>query len=186
MKKLTMFALLLVNLALAVFLVRSIKVEIETLNNTHILESKIIKKLDFLRELQRIHKSQKGTYAKTWRDLERFATDDSIYICSNKESVEFNTNTQRELVTHKIDTLGSISVMDSIFSKTGYDPQHLSSVPGLSHDYTFELSAKCIKKQGLNIEVLEVKCPVKTNPRKSSRFLKFGSLESASLAGNWK
>ena len=98
-----------------------------------------------------------------------------------------------EETTLYLDTLGSISVVDSIFSNLiSFNPQKMKYVPGYDN-VEFEMWAGQIEKGGVSVNVVEVRNPKPIDPdRKESneaninKPLRFGSRTSITTAGNWE
>ncbi len=98
-----------------------------------------------------------------------------------------------EETTLYLDTLGSISVIDSVFSKyKSFNPNSMKFVPGYEN-VVFEMWAGQIEKGGVSVNVVEVRNPKPVDPdRKESneaninKPLRFGSRTSITTAGNWE
>lgn len=182
MKRTSIIILLIsANFFLAFKLIHSVQKEIKYQERIKAAEFNIISKLIFIRDLQVVFKSQKGRYAKTWEELGLFARKDTIFIVQTKELPVLDETDMVRIVKIAKDTLGQISVSDSIFSKSPYSERELSRIPGYK-DYHFKLKTATTTFGGVNIEVIEVSSPISVEGRPH---LKFGSLASPTLAGNW-
>ena len=98
------------------------------------------------------------------------------------------------IVVH-IDTLGTVSVFDSMFNAVKYPNLNLSRlkyIPG-TENKEFDLFTDEITKGGVKVDVIEVRDTAPVNPvRKESnearnkKPLRFGSRTDVTTAGNWE
>ena len=94
-----------------------------------------------------------------------------------------------------IDTLGTVNVYDSLFSRNRYphlDLDRLKYIPGTDNK-VFDLFADEIVKGGVTVDVVEVRdtAPVnpnrkETNEARNRQPLRFGSRTEVTTAGNWE
>ena len=173
MKKGAYILLLLANGLLMFVLVNSIKTQIEVNEQTSRLEAKIKGKLLFIRDLQKVYQSQFGIYAQTWEELEEYASNGNIYTIQKSEKHKFDPAANREISSLTYDTLNSISVLDSIFKSSNYNPEELGKVPGFDGK-NFVITTNKINYGTTEIETIQVQCPAITNPKTRNKKL-FGS-----------
>ena len=98
--------------------------------------------------------------------------------------VEYYNTIYREIQfkdTMLIDTLGTVSVLDSLFKK-GYAIDSLAYVPPINK-LQFELRAGVINKSKIDVPVFEARDP---DPYDKRRTLIIGSMTEANLNGNWQ
>ena len=120
MKKVSSSILLILNLFLVYWIFNSVKSEVGQQAALLDRQKRIVDKLKFIRELQIIHKNQKGNYAKSWKDLTRFGNEDSVFVIVEREipvPEDAGLSSDREYV---MDTIRMTSVYDSLVSKYTY------------------------------------------------------------------
>jgi len=98
----------------------------------------------------------------------------------------------KEETTVSFDTLGSVSVIDSLFNERkfpDFDLDKLAIVPG-SGGKQFEFFADKIERNSYMISVFEIRDPAPINPERrlnnNEKALRVGSRTDASTEGNWK
>ena len=179
----------------------------ETKNDRYQL---VIKNLIDIRDSQLAHKDIKGSFQSDWSSLVQFIENDSFTITQRRDSSIIDkeltkryggVKTFKDIVI--IDTLGFISVKDSLFK---YDERYrnMMKVPFSENDnVNFELSAGFINENNINVPVFEAKVKksvilhdqainliLKENEVQSvdgvnGSTLKIGSMVSANTNGNW-
>ncbi|ERM82435.1 hypothetical protein P872_18150 [Rhodonellum psychrophilum GCM71 = DSM 17998] len=154
-------------------------------------EARIIEKLQMLRDAQIAYQATHGEYAGNWKDLEKFIEEGKIWLIQRKESTTL-LEYGKEEITVKIDTLGSVNVMDSLFNERKYpnfNLQNLHIVPG-SGGKQFEFFADKIERSQRQIGVFEIRDPDPINPKRRAnnkeKALRVGSRTDSSTAGNWE
>jgi len=190
--KLYTYGTLVLALLLAIFLVNRIKFSIDEEARINTAESKVINKLKLIREAQIAFQSVNGEYANQWDSLLNFIENGKIFIIQRREETVL-LDYGAEETTLYLDTLGNVSVLDSIFSTyPNFDAQNLVYVPGYEN-VKFEFWASKIEKGGVEVDVVEVRNPKPFDPdRKESneaninKPLRFGSRTSITTAGNWE
>lgn len=190
--KLYTYGTLVVALGLAIFLVNSIKFSIDEEARITTAESKVINKLKLIREAQIAFQSVNGEYANHWDSLLNFIEKGEIFLIQRREETVL-LDYGAEETTLYLDTLGSISVLDSIFSPyPNFDAQSLVYVPGYDN-VKFEFWASKIEKGGVEVDVVEVRNPKpfdrdrkEENEANINKPLRFGSRTSITTAGNWE
>jgi len=191
--KIITWALVPVILFMSYFLYASIKDRIDQIETIKNVEAKVIEKLKIIREAEIAYLSVNGNYTSNWDSLAKFIESGKFYILDKKEQSEL-TSYGAENIKVVIDTVGVISVKDSLFPATKYpnlDVANLSTVPGSGKK--FNIYADEIEKNGIKIDVLEVSDPAPVNPdRKESnealnkKPLRIGSREDVTTGGNWE
>jgi len=190
--KIYTYSALVVAILLAGYLINSIKISIDNEARIFKMESKIIDKLKIIREAQIAYQGVNGEFTSDWNKLINFIDSGTIYIIQRREEtvlLEYGA----EETTLYLDTLGNISVKDSLFSKySNFDSKSLSLVPGLDNIH-FKMWSGKIEKGGVMVNVVEVRNPKPINQnRKESneanihKPLRFGSRISITTAGNWE
>ncbi|MDO9553208.1 MULTISPECIES: hypothetical protein [Rhodonellum] len=185
----------IVFLAIALFLgyklYMSVDDVVENEKTIALTEARIIEKLQMLRDAQIAYQATHGEYAGNWKDLEKFIEEGKIWLIQRKESTTL-LEYGKEEITVKIDTLGSVNVMDSLFNERKYpnfNLQNLHIVPG-SGGKQFEFFADKIERSQRQIGVFEIRDPDPINPKRRAnnkeKALRVGSRTDSSTAGNWE
>lgn len=157
-----------------------------------LMEAATIEKLEMLREAQIAYQASNGKYASTWDSLRTFIENGTIWMVQRTETTKL-LDYGAEEIKIAVDTLGSVSVMDSLFNERKYPEFNinlLSVVPG-SGGKQFEFFADKIEKTGgYLVNVFEIRDPSPINPARRvnnmEKALKVGSRTDASTEGNWK
>ena len=166
-------------------------------------ESRIVERLIDIRNAEVFYKQAKGCYTDNFDTL--------ICFCKNNEIPVVRLKPDLVDTTYVViyDTAGYISVVDSIAGKrTEFDIEAIRFVPYGESNTQFELNAGFIDRRGISVPVFEAKTPYESymkNPpsfysskewnnqlkelmNSGSRYngLKVGSMEEASIDGNWE
>ena len=190
--KLYTYGTLLLAAGLAFFLVSRIKYSIDEEARINSAEDKVIEKLKMIRDAQIAFQSVNGKYANEWDSLLNFVENGNIFLIQRREETVL-LDYGAEETTLYLDTLGSITVIDSLFSSiSNFKASNLIFVPGYEN-VKFEIWASKIEKGGVEVDVVEVRNPKPFDPnRKESneaninKPLRFGSRTSITTAGNWE
>ena len=190
--KLYTYGTLLFAAGLAFYLVNSIKYSIDEEARINAAEDKVIEKLKMIRDAQIAFQSVNGKYANEWDSLLNFVENGNIFLIQRREETVL-LDYGAEETTLYLDTLGSVTVIDSLFSSIpNFVASNLIYVPGYD-DVKFEIWASKIEKGGVEVDVVEVRNPKPFDPnRKESneaninKPLRFGSRTSITTAGNWE
>ena len=190
--KLYTYGTLLLAAGLAFFLVNSIKYSIDEEARIKAAEDKIIEKLKMIRDAQIAFQSVNGKFANEWDSLLNFVENGNIFLIQRREETIL-LDYGAEETTLYLDTLGSVTVIDSLFSSLpNFKASNLIFVPGYEN-VKFEIWASKIEKGGVEVDVVEVRNPKPFDPnRKESneaninKPLRFGSRTSITTAGNWE
>ncbi len=167
---------------------------------------KVISKLKDIRNAQEAYKSVNGRYAKDFNSLIGFVDTGKYTITQQRDSsyLEFDKAYGIDLLKEVkiIDTLGFVSVRDSLFKK---DDRYKSmmDVPGSQNGQKFEMKSDIIDKGGYKAPVFEAKVkkdlvlwdqPKDYLSRENAQIgveeingteIKVGSLTEVSTSGNW-
>jgi len=186
------------SLVLAWFLFSSIKSSIDKEKRIQFLEGKIVDKLVMIRDAQDAYKSVQGQYTSDWDKLINFIDTGSFYIIDRKETI-ITLDYGADSIYVQLDTIGTKSVLDSVFSSAKYPKFDLRALPYVPigepgwENLKFEMWADKIDKSGVLVDVVEVWNPKPWDEtrkddetRNSRRPLRFGSRTNVSTAGNWE
>ncbi len=190
--KIYTYSTLFLAILLAGYLVNSIKTSIDEEERINKMESKIIDKLKLIRSAQIAYQSVNGEYTSDWGKLINFIDSGEIYLIQRREEtilLEYGA----EETTLYLDTIGSISVIDSLYYNiSNFSSKSLPYVPGFEN-IKFKMWSGKIEKGGVMVNVVEVRNPkpVDINRRESNEAnihkpLRFGSRISITTAGNWE
>ncbi len=157
-----------------------------------LLEAATIEKLEMLRDAQLAYQASNGKYASTWDSLKMFIENGEIWLVERKETTKL-LDYGAEQTTVTFDTLGSVSVMDSLFNERKFPDLNLDLLPVVpgSGGKQFEFFANKIEKPGgYMVNVFEIRDPSPINPDRrlnnNEKALRVGSRTDASTEGNWK
>jgi|TARA_Y100000994_G_scaffold183074_1_gene151896 hypothetical protein len=186
------YGTLLLAAGLAFYLVNSIKFSIDEEARINEAEAKVIEKLKMIRSAQIAFQSVNGQFASEWDTLLNFIDSGNIFLIQRREETVL-LDYGAEETTLYLDTLGSVTVIDSLFSSIpNFVASNLINVPGYEN-VQFEIWASKIEKGGVEVDVVEVRNPKPFDPnRKESneaninKPLRFGSRTSITTAGNWE
>ena len=186
------YGTLLLAAGLAFYLVNSIKFSIDEEARINEAEAKVIEKLKMIRSAQIAFQSVNGQFASEWDTLLNFIDSGNIFLIQRREETVL-LDYGAEETTLYLDTLGSVTVIDSLFSSIpNFVASNLINVPGYEN-VQFEIWASKIEKGGVQVDVVEVRNPKPFDPnRKESneaninKPLRFGSRTSITTAGNWE
>ena len=186
------YGTLLLAAGLAFYLVNSIKFSIDEEARINEAEAKVIEKLKMIRSAQIAFQNVNGQFASEWDTLLNFIDSGNIFLIQRREETVL-LDYGAEETTLYLDTLGSVTVIDSLFSSIpNFVASNLINVPGYEN-VQFEIWASKIEKGGVEVDVVEVRNPKPFDPnRKESneaninKPLRFGSRTSITTAGNWE
>ncbi len=191
LSKILSYVVLAIAAVLAYFLVDGIKFKIDETERIAQIEERVIEKLKMIRDAQKAYQSSNGQYTDNWDSLLNFIETGKIWIIERKETTTLLDYGQEE-ITVTYDTLGSVQVMDSLFSADkvpNFRLETLPIIPG-SNGKRFELFADKIEKSGVMVSVFEVRDVAPVNPARrknnNEKALRVGSRTDVSTAGNWE
>jgi hypothetical protein len=124
--------------------------------------------------------------------LKTFIQTGEIFLVQRTETTKLLDYGAEEIKV-SFDTLGSVSVMDSLFSAKKFPDLNLDLLPVVpgSGGKQFEFFADKIEKTGgYMVNVFEIRDPSPLNPDRrannNEKALRVGSRTDASTEGNWK
>ncbi|ADV50179.1 hypothetical protein Celal_2901 [Cellulophaga algicola DSM 14237] len=184
----------------------SVNAPIEFANVKQERFQKVINSLKDIRNSQEAYKSAKGEYAKDFNSLISFVENGKYTITQQRDTsfLEFNKQFGIDMLVEKkiIDTLGFVSVKDSLFKKdTRY--KTMMNVPTALKGEKFTMDATKIDKSGFSAAVFEAKVakevvlgdqPKDLVAREKTYInveevngpdIRVGSMEEVSINGNW-
>lgn len=121
---------------------------------------KVIDRLKDIRNAQVAFKSVNGIYSSSFDELIKFVDSAQFTIIQKRDSSYmqydrvYRIDMLREVIV--IDTLGYVSVKDSLFSNNE-SYKKMAYVPVIGVDEQFKLKADIIDKNGYNVPVFEVR-----------------------------
>ncbi len=186
--------LILIIIGLISILVNEIKEPIEFEDAKEIRKEKVITRLEQVREAQEIYREVTGEFAKNFDDLDSVMRDGKMPIVRIVGDPD-DPNNADKVITY--DTI-FVPAMDSIKSK-GIDLDSLRYVP-YGNGQEFNMDADTITYQLTKTHVVEAGTQFKyfmgkyadarymkyDNQYDPNAWLKFGSMNSPSLSGNWR
>ncbi|MBU2916233.1 MULTISPECIES: hypothetical protein [Reichenbachiella] len=185
---------LVIALGIAYYLGSSIYTSITETERIENMENRVINKLSMIREAQIAYQTVNGNYTSDWGKLKSFVDSGEFYLISKIEHI-ITLDYGADSVYVELDTLGTVSVKDSLFSAKKYPKfnlETLSKIPG-TKDAEFGMWADEIEKGGVKVDVVEVWDTAPTNPARNEKNeartrkpLRFGSRTNITTAGNWE
>jgi len=184
-------------IVLGFFVFNSIYKPVRFENSLHTREKVISERLKDIRLAQNLFRSQYGRYTGSFDTLISFLRNGKI------PEVKIIPDPNDSTFTRTInDTLGYISIYDSIFSKKGYPLDKINVLPYSDNDLFAMLAGK-INKGGVEVSVFEVSARLEAYTKDLDRQLiinrikeledkskypglKVGSMNEATLDGNWE
>ena len=121
---------------------------------------KVIDRLKDIRNAQVAFKSVNGIYSNDFEELVKFVDSAQFTIVQKRDSSYmqydrvYRIDMLREVIV--VDTLGYVSVKDSLFANTD-SYKSMASIPIDGIDEKFKLKADIIDKNGYNVPVFEVR-----------------------------
>lgn len=167
----------------------------------------VIRKLKDIRDVQEAHRIIKGKYANTFDELTTFVETAKFTITSQRDTswVEFDPNFKIDVLKQGVvvDTLGYVSVKDSLFKDTNHykDLRYVGVTQNPKEEFVMKTGT--LDKNGFAASVFEVSVPkinvlwgldeneIKKEIHSTSvedvkgEDIKVGSLEELSTNGNW-
>jgi hypothetical protein len=166
----------------------------------------VVAKLKDIKNTQEAYKTVNGNYAKDFNSLIKFIDTGSYVITQQRDSsfMEFDKAYQIDMLKEVkiIDTLGFVSVRDSLFKKdTRW--KSLMEIPGAPNGEKITMNAGFIEKSGYRAPVFEAKVaksillsdqPDDLVSRENAQmsveevngaFIQVGSMDEVSTSGNW-
>lgn len=151
------------------------------------VEKAVKTKLLAIRDAEKGYKLKYGKFTGSWDTLTNFVLNDNFFIVEKREEVIPLGYGRDSIVVH-LDTLGSISIRDTLLSKEKYPNLKLENLKYLPHNPDKEFDLYVNELDGLS--VIEVKDTEPINPERQEggtmEPLKFGSTTEATLKANWE
>jgi hypothetical protein len=185
---------LAIAIGLGYYLFSRVSIKIEEDNRIARIERQVIEKLKMIRDAQVAYQAIHGRYTTDWDQLISFIDTGKIYIVQRREHIQ-TLSYGRDSVWVETDTLGSVLVRDSLFSRTRYPNFNLERLPYIpgSDNKRFDIFADEIIRGGVGVDVIEVRDVDPVNPARSESHpafsrkpLRFGSRTEVSTSGNWE
>ncbi|MDX1328029.1 MAG: hypothetical protein R3299_10040 [Arenibacter sp.] len=206
MKTILQIFLWLVSIGLAFMIYKSVNGPIEFKKVKQERFAQVIANLKDIRNSQEAYKTVNGRYAKDFKALVSFVDTGKYIITQQRDSsyMEYDRNFGIDMLKEVkiIDTLGFVSVKDSLFKNdTRY--KTMMNVPYAKNNEQFEMSAGIIEKGNYKAPVFEVKVSkdvvlhdqpkdllAKENTQVNvdevnGNVIKVGSMTEVSTSGNW-
>lgn len=168
--------------------------------------AKVVSKLKDIRSSQEAYKTVYGKYASDFNRLVTFVENGKYTITQQRDSsyMEFDETYKIDLLKEVkiIDTLGFVSVRDSLFKKDDRF-KTMMNVPGAQKGEKFTMKSAIIEKSGYKAPVFEAKVeksvvlydqPKTLLERENAHMsvaevngssVRVGSLDEVSTSGNW-
>jgi hypothetical protein len=189
--------LAVVILVLGYLIFNSINKPVKFENTLNSRSEVIVAKLKDIRTAQNLFRNQNGRYTGSFDTLINFVKTGKIPEVKMIPDPNDTTNTRSIS-----DTIGFISIFDSIYSKKNYQIEKLSEIP-FSKGEKFSILAGKINKGGVDVSVFEVSARLELytkgldkqlivnrlkelEDRNKFPGLKVGSMTEASTDGNWE
>jgi hypothetical protein len=123
--------------------------------------AKVIDRLKDIRKSQIAYKDVKGTFSNNFDSLVKFVDEGYFTLIEKRDSsyMEYDRTYRIDMLREVIviDTLGSVSVKDSLFKNTNrYQDMAYIPIDGV-RDSMFTINSEVINKNGYNVPVFEVK-----------------------------
>ncbi len=198
MKLVIQIVLAIASLFVAYMIYDSIQSEIEFRKETERRKEVVVERLKQIREAEVMYKSRKGEYAKTFDQLINFLRNDSIEVVfSVGDLPDSLIGQEAKAIEMGIITRDTtlIPVRDTLFS--GQFEQVVDSLPYIpfSGGKKFNIDAGEIESGKVKVKVFEVSASLGNIYRgldlsnkniDTSEVIKVGSMEEATLNGNWE
>ncbi len=167
---------------------------------------KVVAKLKDIRNSQEAYKTVNGNYAKEFNSLIKFIDTGSYVITQQRDSsfLAFDETYKIDMLQEVkiIDTLGFVSVKDSLFKKD-IRYKNLMDIPGAPNGEKITMNAGFVEKSGYRAPVFEAKVaksillndqPKDLVARENAQMsveevngthITVGSMDEVSTSGNW-
>ena len=188
--KIFFYVFLVTSIAGASYLYNSIDSSIKETARIKQAEDLIIEKLKLIRDAELAYLAVNRQYTNNWDTLVKFVNEGVFYLTETKETI-VELSYGLEEITVTIDTLGTIPILDSLFTQN-FNADDLPFVPGYEN-VKFKVWADKISKSGLLVDAIEVWNPRPVNRERDEKSeyttkkpLRFGSQFSITTTGNWE
>ena len=206
MKAILQIVLWIVCIILGYLIYRSVTGPIEFAKVKQERFAEVIDKLKDIRNAQEAYKSVNGRFANDFQSLVRFVDTGNYVITTQRDSsyMEYDQTYGIDLLKEVkiIDTLGYVSVRDSLFGGTDRY-KDMMNVPYATNNEQFTMKADFLEQSGYRAPVFEAKVaknvvlsdqPQDLVSRENAQIsveevngteIKVGSLDKVSTSGNW-
>jgi hypothetical protein len=190
------------NILLAYFVFNSINSQVKFNEDAKIRIAENIQKLKDLRQVQVKYKQTKGKFANTFEELTYFLANDSITIIkaigetpdslTDTEALELGIISRDTAYVLARETVFDDAYIDSRMNKFPLDINNLTTVP--NSDAVYSIDAGIVEKGNVIVQVFEISTTyakvftgldAKNRSYELDNLLKVGSMDEASLNGNW-
>ena len=190
------------NILLAYFVFNSINSQVKFNEDAKIRIAENIQKLKDLRQVQVKYKQTKGAFANTFEELTHFLEKDSITIIkaigetpdslTDTEALELGIISRDTAYVLARETVFDDAYIDSRNNKFPLDINNLTTVP--NSDAVYSIDAGIVEKGNVIVQVFEISTTyatvftgldAKNRSYELDNLLKVGSMDEASLNGNW-
>ncbi|MCT4665099.1 MAG: hypothetical protein N4A45_07690 [Flavobacteriales bacterium] len=197
MKYLIRLVLLAVVGYLAVQLYNSIQEPIIFEKKKEAIYTEVKERLHLIKDAQMAFKEGNKRYANNFSELINHIDTAEFVLISKRDSSFLYYNKvyreKQEKIVTIVDTLGFVSIKDSVFNNDDNLLKNLASIPTSKKGDKFEMKTSLVKKGSLNVPTLLVKAKKEVlleglNKRliaNKADDLTIGSLEEVHLNGNW-
>lgn len=197
MKYLIRLVLLAVVGYLAVLLYNSIQEPIIFEKKKEAIYTEVKERLHLIKDAQMAFKEGNKRYANNFSELINHIDTAEFVLISKRDSSFLYYNKvyreKQEKIVTIVDTLGFVSIKDSVFNNDDNLLKNLASIPTSKKGDKFEMKTSLVKKGSLNVPTLLVKAKKEVlleglNKRliaNKADDLTIGSLEEVHLNGNW-
>lgn len=195
--------LILLNIILAYFVFNSIDSEVEFNKEAKVRISENVQKLKDLRQVQTKYKHAKGTFADNFEALTHFLENDSISIVkaigetpdtlTDVQALELGIISRDTAYVLAKETVFDEAYLDGRNENFPLDIANLTTVPYSNEVYSID--AGQVEKGKVIVQVFEISTNYGTvftgldaenKSYELDALLKVGSMDEASLNGNWK
>lgn len=171
--------------------------------------AKVIENLKDIRAAELAHKEVTGRFSGNWDSLVRFLDTAEFAITQRRDTTFLDEEYKKTYGVDQyiekvvVDTLGFVSVKDSLFKGNEQRYKNMMNVPVEGVNAKFDLEAGTIKKGESNIPVFEVKVAkakvlhdqdrtlvlqeneIQSVDDVNGRYISVGSLSEVNTSGNW-
>ena len=190
------------NILLAYFVFNSINGQVEFNKDAKIRIAENVQKLKDLRQVQVKYKQTKGAFANSFEELTYFLENDSMTIVkaigetpdslTDTEALELGIISRDTAYVLARKTVFDAAYIDSRKNEFPLDIDNLTTVP--NSDAVYSIDAGIVEKGNVIVQVFEISTTyatvftgldAKNRSYELDNLLKVGSMDEASLNGNW-
>jgi len=160
--------LVIVSISLTWLLYSKVKGPVDEKQYLAKIEQQNVAKMKFVRDLQGMYLSKYGKYCGNWDELIKFAQSGEVPNVQISEVAYLEDGNGTEKIKQKIDTLGMISVRDSLSSQyPNLDISKVNLAAGTNKQFT--LFAGTTNAGGVILNVFEMKDEYPINPERGAQ-----------------